>query len=409
MIRDFLARTVRAAAGALLRNRLRTLLTTTGISIGIAAVMCTVALGEGSAASLERQLDNIGDDFLWIEPGSVNVGGARSGWGGARTLVDADAFAIANDVPEIALCTPQFDGRVQVIVGGRNWNTRYVGVSPDLFEIRRWRLAAGTFFADYDVRERSRVAVLGPAVAETLFAGEDPIGREIRVDRVPFEVLGVLESKGVSSAGIDRDDVVFLPYTTARRHLYEREWIDDIYCSVRDPRQMPQAEARVASLLRMRHELDPEEPDDFSIRKPETTIQVRAQSSQTMAVMLTAIAAVSLVVGGVGVMNIMLVSVTERTREIGLRLAIGARVRDIRAQFMVEALLLGLVGGVLGVSLGWAAAEFFTGRLGWPAVVSADAITAAVATAAGTGLLFGYYPAHRASALDPIDALHAES
>jgi putative ABC transport system permease protein len=408
MLLLLIRRTVVAGVVALLRHRRRTLLTTLGIGIGIAAVICTAALGAGTAAEIERQIDNLGDDFLWIQPGSISTGGARSGWGEARSLVDEDAFALARGVPDIAMCSPQFDGRVQIIVGNQNWNTRYLGVAPDLFEIRRWRLAAGTFFAGYDVRERTRVAVLGPIVAERLFGYENPVGREIRVDRVPFQVLGVLQSKGVSSGGVDRDDVVYLPYTTARRHLYDREWIDDIYCSVRDPDLMLRAEAGATALLRLRHEIEPGAEDDFEIRKQDERIAMRAESSQTMSRMLVAIAAVSLVVGGVGIMNIMLVAVTERTREIGLRMAVGARVTDIRAQFLAEALLLGAVGGLLGVSLGWLGSEVLSYRMGWGMLISIQAIAAAVVTAAGTALLFGYYPAHRASGLDPIEALHAE-
>ncbi len=371
--------------------------------------MCTAALGAASAARVNEQLDNLGDDFLWIEPGSVSVGGARSGWGGARTLVDADAFALADAIPEIARCTPVFDGRAQIIAGGENWNARYIGASPDLFAIRRWQLKAGTFFAEYDITERTRVAVLGEGVAARLFGTENPAGRSIRIDRVPFQVLGVVYAKGVSSAGADRDDVVFLPYTTARRYFYDREWIDDIYCSVADPALMAGAEAQVVSLLRMRHGLDPVEENDFSIERPEETIALRAGASRTLAVMLTAIAAVSLVVGGVGVMNIMLVSVTERTREIGLRLAIGARVGDIRAQFIAEAAMLGALGGALGVSLGWLGAIVLAGHFGWPAIVLPGVAAMALATAIGTGLVFGYYPAHRASAMDPIDALRIDT
>jgi putative ABC transport system permease protein len=409
VIRHLFSRTIGAAATALTRHPLRSGLTTLGIGIGIAAVICTVALGAGSSARVTEQLDNLGDDFLWIQPGSVDVGGARSGWGGARTLVDADAFALAEHVPDLALCTPQFDGRAQIIVGRENWNARYVGASPDLFTIRRWQLAAGTFFAEYDVTNRTRVAVLGQAVAGRLFGGENPVGRAIRIDRTPFQVIGVLYSKGVASSGVDRDDVVFLPYTTARRYFYEREWIDSIFCSVRDPDRMAQAESGVVSLLRLRHEIDPGEEDDFNIRRPEEAIQRRAAASRTMATMLTAIAGVSLVVGGVGVMNIMLVSVTERTREIGLRLAMGARVRDIRAQFLAEAAILGVFGGLLGISAGWLGSTVLASRFGWETIVLPGAVGMALVTAMATGLVFGYYPAHRASALDPIDALRTEA
>jgi putative ABC transport system permease protein len=371
--------------------------------------MCTVALGAGGAAEVQRQIDNLGDDFIWIEAGSFNAAGVRTGWGGARTLVPDDAFALAREIPDVAMCSPQFDGREQVVVGSQNWNTRYVGVSPEIFEIRRWRLRAGTFFTDYDVTRVTRVAVLGQAVAERLFGGVDPVGQTVRMGRVPFQILGVLESKGTSSGGVDRDDVAFLPYTTAQRYLYDRAWIDDVYCSVVDPAVMDRAEFQITSLLRVRHDIAEGEDDDFGIRRPEETISLRAEAARTMALMLTAIASVSLVVGGVGIMNIMLVSVTERTREIGLRLAIGARMADIRVQFLVEAALLGVLGGAFGVSLGWLGSELLARRLGWGMVISPEAILLAVGTSIAAALLFGYYPAHRASALDPIDALRTET
>ena len=402
-------RTLKTSLDSLLRHRMRTLLTTLGISIGIAAVICTVALGAGSAAEVERQLDNIGDNFIWIEAGSFNASGVRTGFGGARTLVPDDALAVAAEVPEIALCSPQLDGREQIIVGNENWNTRYVGVSPELFAIRNWKLLAGSYFTDFDVTRENRVLLLGQVVSERLFGEANPVGQTIRMGRIPFQVLGVLEAKGTSSGGVDRDDVAFLPYTTAQRYLYNRKWIDDIYCSVTDPDLMARAEFQASSLLRIRHGIEEGADDDFGIRRPEEWISLRAEASETMALMLIAIASVSLVVGGVGIMNIMLVSVTERTHEIGLRLAVGARMGDIRFQFLTEAAMLGVLGGIIGLALGWGGTAVITQQLGWVMVISREAIAAAVATAIGASLLFGYYPAHRASSLDPIDALRSET
>jgi len=402
-------RTLKTSLDSLMRHRMRTLLTTLGVSIGIAAVICTVALGQGSAAQVQQQLDNLGDNFIWIEAGSYNAAGVRTGFGGVRTLIPEDANAIVNEVPEIAMCSPQFDGREQIIVGNQNWNTRYVGAAPEIFTIRNWKLLAGTFFTGFDLERENRVVVLGQDVAERLFESENPVGQTIRMGRVPFQILGVLQAKGTSSGGVDRDDVAFMPYTTAMRYFYNRKWIDDIYCSVTDPDQMARAEFQASAVLRGRHGIEEGEDDDFGIRRPEEWIALRAEAGRTMAFMLIAIASVSLVVGGVGIMNIMLVSVTERTHEIGLRLAVGARMSDIRLQFLTEAAMLGVLGGVLGVAIGWIGSAVITQQLGWTMVISRDAITVAVAVALGASLVFGYYPAHRASALDPIDALRTEA
>jgi putative ABC transport system permease protein len=402
-------RTLKTSFAALLRHRMRTLLTTLGISIGIAAVICTVALGAGSAAEVERQLDNLGDNFIWIEAGSFNAAGVRTGWGGARTLIPEDAYAVANEVREISMCSPQFDGREQIVVGNQNWNTRYVGAAPEVFAIRNWKLLGGTFFGQFDLERENRVVVIGQQVAERLFETENPVDQTIRIGRVPFRVLGVLEAKGTSSGGVDRDDVAFMPYTTAMRYFYNREWIDDIYCSVADPDLMARAEFQASALLRTRHGIEEGEDDDFGIRRPEEWIALRAEAGRTMAFMLIAIASVSLVVGGVGIMNIMLVSVTERTHEIGLRMAVGARMGDIRFQFLTEAAMLGIIGGVIGVTLGWLGTAAITQQLGWVMVISREAVYAAVGVALGASLLFGYYPAHRASSLDPIDALRTET
>jgi putative ABC transport system permease protein len=400
---------VRLVLLSLVRNGLRTSLTILGIAIGIAAVISTASIGAAGTARVQQQIDTLGEDFLWIRAGSQRVAGARTGFGGAQTLVPEDAVAIETSVHDVTACSPQVGGREQLIVGGRNWNTQYRGVYPSFFEIRQRTLAAGTWFTDYELAGAARVLVLGMAVSERLFGDENPVGRAVRMGRFPFQIIGVLDTRGSSRGGVDRDDVVFLPLTTAKKALDRRDAVSDIMCSVASPDAMTRAEAGVVALLRARHRLADEDPDDFQIQRPIETLQLRAQSAQAMTAMLTAIGAVSLVVGGVGIMNIMLVSVTERKREIGIRLAIGARARDVRWQFLLEAAAIGLVGGLVGVGLGWASAETLSRHFGWPTVILTEVVATAVATAVGAGLVFGYYPAHRAANLDPMEAIRTEA
>ena len=399
---------VRLVLSSLLRNGLRTSLTVLGIAVGIAAVIATASIGAAGTARVQRQIDAVGEDFLWIRPGSRRVAGARTGFGGAQTLVPEDAAAIEASVQGVSMCSPQVGGREQLIVGKRNWNTQYRGVYPSFFEIRRRTLAAGTWFTDYELAGAARVLVLGMAVSERLFGDENPVGRAVRMGRFPFQIIGVLETRGSSRGGVDRDDVVFVPLTTAKKTLDRRDAVSDIMCAVVSPEALPRAEAGVVALLRARHRLAEGAPDDFQIQRPVETLQLRAQSARAMTAMLTAIGAVSLVVGGVGIMNIMLVSVTERKREIGIRLAIGARARDVRWQFLLEAAAIGLVGGVAGVGIGWASASILSYQFGWPTVILAEVVVTAVATAVAAGLVFGYYPAHRASNLDPMEAIRTE-
>jgi putative ABC transport system permease protein len=357
---------------------------------------------------VQQQIDALGVDFLWIRAGSRRVAGARTGNGGAPTLVPEDAVAIETSVPGVTACSPQVGGREQVIFGGHNWNTQYRGVYPSFFEIRKRTLAAGTWFTGYELASARRVLVLGMAASERLFGSENPVGRVVRMGRFPFQIIGVLESRGSSRGGVDRDDVVFLPLTTAKKTLDRRDAVSDIMCSVSSPEAMAGVEAGVTALLRARHRLAEGAVDDFQIQRPVETLQLRARSAQAMTAMLTAVGAVSLVVGGVGIMNIMLVSVTERKREIGIRLAIGARARDVRWQFLLEAAAIGLAGGVIGVFTGWASAHILSSQFGWPTVILRDAVVTSVATAITAGLVFGYYPAHRASNLDPIQAIKTE-
>ncbi|HKW01669.1 MAG TPA: ABC transporter permease [Vicinamibacterales bacterium] len=397
------------AVRALSRNRLRTALTVLGIMVGIAAVICTVALGEGSAALIHQQLLNLGDNFVWIENGSANVGGVRSGARTVPRLTADDSAAITAEIQEIARCSPNVDSRIQLVRGNQNWNTTYRGVAPDYMVIKAWPVAEGAPFSDADVQTRAHVAVLGRTVATMLFGDEDPIGQTFRVGPLIFTAVGILKTRGASTSGQDQDDTIFLPYTTAMAQLKGNlVVVDDIMCSATSAEAIKPAQDKIAALLRIRHRLREDQPDDFNIRAPDDAIKLQEDSARTMEIMLSAIASVSLLVGGIGVMNIMLVSVAERTREIGLRMAIGARERDVQFQFLAEALILGLVGGAAGVLLGAAASQVFADAYGWPMVISPKTIAVAVTFASGVGLIFGYYPARHAASLDPIEALRSE-
>ena len=396
-----------AAVKALRRNRLRSLLTMLGIMIGIAAVICTVALGHGSAAQIHQDLLMLGDNFVWVENGSRNVAGVRSGAGGVPRLTDEDMTAIVAEVSEIVRCSPQVDARSQVVAAGQNWNTTYRGVSSDYLLIRKWSIAAGSGFSDLDIERRAKVALLGQTVVDQLFpAGRDPVGLGIRIGTQMFTVQGVLNSKGPSSTGQDQDDFILVPYTTAQRHLKGTQWLDDVLCTASSEAAIPAAREHMTDLLRTRHRMLPVRTA-ISTPAPDEASR-RAEAARTMGLMLSLAAAVSLIIGGVGVMNIMLVSVSERTREIGLRMAVGARARDVRRQFLTEAVVLSVIGGTIGIAAGILASRTLADVLGWPALVSVDTIAIATAFSTGTGLVFGYYPARRASTLDPIDALRFE-
>ena len=400
---------LRLALVALARNRLRTALTVLGIMVGIGAVICTVALGEGSAALIHQQMLNLGDNFIWIENGSANAGGVRTGARTIPKLTAADSAAIVDEVPDIVRCSPSVDSRIQLIRGNQNWNTTYRGVSPDYLLIKAWPVVEGASFSDFDVQTRAHVAILGRSVVTQLFGEDDPIGETFRMGPLLFTVVGVLKPRGTSTSGQDQDDTVFIPYTTAQSKIRgDVRTVDDIMCSATTPAAIKPAQDRISDLLRLRHALREDQPDDFNIRAPEDSIKLQEDSARTMEMMLSAIASVSLLVGGIGVMNIMLVSVAERTREIGLRMAIGAREGDVQAQFLVEALVLGLVGGAAGVIVGVAASQVFANAYGWPMVVSPKTIVVAVAFASSVGLVFGYYPARHAASLDPIEALRVE-
>ncbi len=404
----FLLSALRIAFAALWRHRLRSALTILGITIGIAAVICVVALGQGSTEQVLRQIESLGDTFIWIQAGSVNVGGARSGWGGARSLNAEDMQAIVTTIPEVKECSPQLTGREQVIAGGQNWNTRYTGVSPAYTSIRHWQMLYGGNIVDYDVQTDAKVMVIGWAVSQNLFGDDNPVGQTVRMGAFPYRIIGVLAPRGATAAGTNQDDMLLVPYTTAQKKLRGVDWVDDIMCAPVNADAIPVAEARITNLLRARHNIPLDGDDDFDIRDPTARLEMRAETLETMTWMLSAIASVSLLVGGVGIMNIMLVSVAERTHEIGLRLAIGARVNDIRSQFITEAVVLGIGGGIAGVAVGFLAAVIMTNLYGWPMFVSPGSVAIAVGCAVGAGLVFGYYPAQHAAEMDPIEALRID-
>jgi putative ABC transport system permease protein len=397
-----------ASVGSLLRNKLRSSLTILGITIGIAAVICVVAIGKAGQARVEQQLQNLGENFVWIEAGGRAVNGVRTGPRGTKTLTFGDVVAIKNQVPLIKNVSPNVDGPVQVIYGNQNWFTSFRGVSPEYFEIKRWTVELGASFTQDDVDRAADVCVIGRTVRLQLFGVEDPIGRVIRLRSLPCKVVATLAPKGLSLSGQDQDDTILLPYSTAQKKLLGITWLDDILCSAISQDVVKLAGQQIAALLRERHHLRPEEADDVNIRNPEDVIQAQLEASHTLTLLLIAIASISLLVGGIGIMNVMLVSVTERTREIGVRVAVGATEEAIQLQFLGESVMLSAVGGAAGVLFG-IVGSFFVGRaLGWPMQMSVKAVILAALFSIAVGVFFGYYPARKASRLDPIEALRYE-
>ena len=403
--------TVRVALTALARHQLRSALTILSIAIGMAAVVCTAALGRAGVVRVRAQIDAVGENFVWIRAGSVRgPSGAHTGFGGAQTMTPGDATAIEDLVPEIAMCSPIVQGREQIGRAGHNWNTRYQGVLPSFFAIRDRTAERGQLFTEYDQGHAARVLVLGASAAEQLFGDDDPVGQPVRMNGFPFVVIGVLGRKGTTGGGLDRDDVAFVPLATVERDLDGRDRVSDIMCAARLPEATDRAEISIRTVLRDRHHLDDEDaPDDFLIQRPVDALTLRASSADTLARLLTGIGAVALVIGGVGILNIMLVSVAERRREIGIRLAIGARTRDIRRQFLIEASALGLAGAGAGIGLGWAIALAMSARFAWPISLDPSIALWAAVAALTASIVFGYFPAHLASNLDPLEVMRTET
>jgi putative ABC transport system permease protein len=401
--------TFETAIEALRRNVMRTLLTALGIIIGVAAVLVMMALGNGARESIESRIRTAGTNLIIVMPGSATVGGVRLGQGARTTLTPADAQAIATEVPGVAAVSPGASTRAQVVSATGNWYTLVQGASPALAQVRDWPVDSGSYFTDSDVTRASRVAVLGAIVRDQLFGSDvDPTGESIRVANQPFTVVGVLTRKGQSAMGQDQDDTIVVPYTTVQKKLSGNPWLNNITVAAASEGQLHAVAEGISEVLRQRHRLVAGEPDDFTVRTLEEMTQVLTSTTSTMTWLLAGVAAVSLLVGGIGVMNIMLVSVTERTREIGLRLSIGARKRDVMRQFLVESLTLSLAGGATGVVLGVGGSMGLSYALSWNASVSLASVALSMVCAAAIGGFFGLYPARRAAALSPIEALRYE-
>ncbi len=401
---------MRIAFRALRMNKLRSALTMLGIVIGVASVIATVAIGSGATQRIQQQIASIGSNIILVIPGSMSSSGVRLGTGNAVTLSEADARELMVQCPDIALAAPMVRGGAQVVNGNNNWATGILGVTPDYLTIRELTVTQGSEFAQQDVDSANKVAVLGQTPVDNLFDGADPIGQTIRIKNVPFTVVGVLMRKGQSSSGQDQDDVILLPISTAKRKVIgakqaNADAVDAIMMQAKSGAQIPAAQEEATALLRQRHHLQANDDNDFSIRNLEELFAAQEASSQIMAVMLAAVASVSLVVGGIGIMNIMLISVQERTREIGLRQALGAKTRDILTQFLVEAITLSVAGGFIGILIGVGASFLISKLAGWATSVGPGAVLLAVFFSALVGVGFGYYPARKAAYLDPIEAL----
>jgi putative ABC transport system permease protein len=404
---------IRSAFSAIMANALRSLLTMLGIVIGVAAVITMVAIGSGARNLVDRQIRSLGANLAIVTPGNVTQGGARLGAGAASTLTDEDALAIRREVDGVVAAAPFVQGSAQVVAGGSNWGTRIYGIDLDWFEAREWDVAEGRSFDQEELRRGDIVVILGQTVARNLFGDEDPLDKTVRVRNVPFRVIGVMAPKGQSAFGQDQDDVIFVPLDAGRRRVIGRNYAKDgsvgsIFVKFANEQDIEPGIETMTHLLRQRHRVVGEQEDDFAIRNLTEIANTASASANTLSILLAAVAAVSLLVGGIGIMNIMLVSVTERTREIGLRLAVGARPRDILSQFLIEATTLSTIGGALGVGLGAGAAYLVAQMAGWPSLVSANAIAIAVGFSALVGIFFGFYPASRAAKLDPIEALRRE-
>ncbi len=393
------------ALRALRRNSMRSILTALGIIIGVGAVITMVSIGNGAKSQIEAQVATLGQNIITVFPGSFSQGGMRSGFGGALTLTPEDAEAIAAEVADVDGVSAEITERSQILANGLNWNTTVKGESPDYPAIRNWPIAQGTMFSEQDVKSLGKVAVIGKTVADQLFPNEDPIGQTLRIRNLPFRVVGLLETKGFDMRGQDQDDVVLIPYTSHMRRVSRRTNINTILIQGSSPDKLDRVKMDVEDLLTQRRR--GREPD-FTVRTQEEIATMATATSSTMTLLLAAIAGVSLIVGGIGIMNIMLVSVTERTREIGIRLAIGAHGSDVLTQFLIEAILLSSLGGVMGVCLGIAASEIVSQTNGWPVLVSPSSVFIAVGFSAAVGVFFGFYPARKAARLDPIEALRFE-
>jgi putative ABC transport system permease protein len=403
----------RSAARALRVNKLRSVLTVLGVVVGVGAIIAMLAVGAGARASLAEQIQSLGSNQIVVLSGSITASGVRLGQGSHVTLTEDDALALQREIPAVQAAAPTASRNMQVVYGNLNWGVAVSGVTPEWFEVKEWDVVEGRAITPEDHRLAAKVVLVGQTAAYRLFGEENPIGVTVRIGRVPFTVVGLLAPKGQNAWGRDQDDVMMVPLSTARRKLFGRirgmaRAVNVVVVKIREGEDFAEAQAQMRELLRQRHRLQPERDDDFTLRDPYEVLQTQEAASRTMAYLLAAVGSVSLLVGGIGIMNVMLVSVTERTREIGLRMAVGARRRDILGQFLVEALTLALIGGAGGVAVGLAASHAIGYFAEWRTLIGVEAIALAFGFAPVVGVIFGLYPAHKAARLDPIDALRYE-
>jgi putative ABC transport system permease protein len=396
------------ALRALRRNKMRSMLTALGIIIGVASVVAMVAVGNGAQARITSQVSALGQNLLTVFAGSKKSGGVNSGLGSASAITLADAEAIQREVPDVAAVSPEVSVTAQAIANGRNWSTTVVGESPDYLIIRDWKLAAGSMFNGSDIRSAAKIAVIGSKTANELFGPLNPVGQSVRIGNIPFTIIGLLESKGAGMGGANQDDRILIPYTTAMKRLTGDRYLRSVNVEIRSADRMDIAQQQITNLLRQRHRLTSDQSDDFNIFNQKEIADTVNSISKIITLLLGSIAGISLVVGGIGIMNIMLVSVTERTREIGIRIAVGAQPGDIRLQFLIEAVTLSLLGGLIGVLCGVGASHLVGMFADFKAVVSSGSIILAFGVSSVIGIFFGFYPAHKAAALDPIVALRYE-
>jgi putative ABC transport system permease protein len=400
--------TLRIALRALRRNKLRSTLTALGIIIGVGAVIAMVGIGNGAKSQVEAQIASLGQNVILVFSGNFSSGGVRSGWGGAGTMTIEDAEAIQREIPGVIAVSPEVRGGQRVLANGQNWRTQVLGEGTDYLNIRDWSLDDGAMFTEQDVRSAAKVCIIGKTIANQLFPNEDVVGKNLRIRDIPFKILGVLTPKGLSVMGSDQDDVILVPYTSMMKRLERHTNINSIIVQAESSGVSDKVQRDIADLLRQRHRIAPGRDDDFTIRGQQEIANAATATTRTMTVLLGAIASVSLIVGGIGIMNIMLVSVTERTREIGIRMAVGAHGRDILLQFLIEAITLSSLGGIIGILLGVGSAELLSAVAGWPTLISVTSVVVAFLFSAAVGVFFGFYPARKASRLDPIEALRYE-